>query len=75
MATIAAVYRNGVFEPTEPVTLAEGTRVAVAATESLEAKRAWFEANYPGVFGCMSDEDAGELRRLVERPCSSAFRC
>jgi predicted DNA-binding antitoxin AbrB/MazE fold protein len=31
MKTIHAVYQNGVFQPTEPVELPEGTPVVVAA--------------------------------------------
>jgi predicted DNA-binding antitoxin AbrB/MazE fold protein len=31
MATINAIYENGVFRPTEPVDLPEGTRVRIEA--------------------------------------------
>jgi predicted DNA-binding antitoxin AbrB/MazE fold protein len=34
MKTIHAVYHNGVFQPTEPVELPDGTPVVVAAGES-----------------------------------------
>ncbi|HEV3417769.1 MAG TPA: antitoxin family protein [Pirellulales bacterium] len=33
MKTIHAIYQNGVFRPTEPVALPEGTAVVVAASD------------------------------------------
>ena len=39
MATISAVYENGVFKPLDPVSLPEGTRVSVGP-ESLTTEQA-----------------------------------
>lgn len=37
MATIAAVYENGIFRPTQPVDLPEGTPVEVQPTPTASA--------------------------------------
>jgi len=40
LATITAIYENGVFRPTEPVQLPEGTRVQVQAPDTAVDVRA-----------------------------------
>ena len=44
MTSIAAVYRHGVFEPSEPVNFADGQRVQLNIEPANDQKgRAWLE--------------------------------
>lgn len=59
MATIPAIYENGVFRPTESVHLPEGTRVQVLAPDEVLNVRALVP---PG-----TDEDTIRIYEILAR--------
>jgi predicted DNA-binding antitoxin AbrB/MazE fold protein len=59
MATITAIYENGVFRPTEPVDLPEGTTVQVLAPDGMLNVRALVP---PG-----TDEDSIRVYEILAR--------
>jgi predicted DNA-binding antitoxin AbrB/MazE fold protein len=63
MSTIQAVFRNGVFEPKEPVDLHEGCEVAIPlqAEESGLERAIIVEGKGPG------DEIAEQVREALEK--------
>ena len=68
---IAAIYENGVFRPETPVELPPGTPVVVnvvSISEELSDDEivARMKARFPEITGCMSDEQAQELRAIIE---------
>jgi predicted DNA-binding antitoxin AbrB/MazE fold protein len=64
--TLEAVYENGVFRPIErPNGIAEHRQVTLTVT--LEDK----PASFADVSGCMSADDAAEMRAIVEREFES----
>jgi predicted DNA-binding antitoxin AbrB/MazE fold protein len=59
--TIEAVYENGVFRPTQPVTgLAEHARVRVTVLPPANS------VPWADCVGIMPDEDAREISRIIE---------
>jgi len=64
--TLEAVYENGVFRPTEePEGIAEHRQVTLTVT--LEDK----PESFADVSGCMSADDAADMRAIVEREFES----
>ena len=59
---IEAIYENGVLRPTEPL---EGIREHERVTLSVSAPRAT-KPSILDCFGIMPDEDAEEMRRIIE---------
>jgi predicted DNA-binding antitoxin AbrB/MazE fold protein len=60
--TVEAIFEDGVFRPmNEPKGIAEHTRVRLVVETSSE-----HVGRLPDCFGIMSDEDADEIRRIVE---------
>jgi hypothetical protein len=59
--TLEAVYENGVFRPIErPEGIAEHRQVTLTVTVNDKP------ASFAGVAGCMSADDAAEMRAIVE---------
>jgi predicted DNA-binding antitoxin AbrB/MazE fold protein len=59
--TIEAIYENGVFRPTQPVTgLPEHARVRVTVLSPQNT------APWADCVGIMPDEDAREIRRIID---------
>lgn len=68
--TIPVIYEDGVFKPQVPVFLPSGTPattnvVSINDESSDEEILARMKARYPRITGCMSDEDAAELRAII----------
>ena len=69
MMTIPAVFENGVFKPNEPVDLPSGSKVHLIVPEPQDDPVAIMKARYPNSFGGLSDEDAEEMRKVIEEQC------
>lgn len=65
MKTIEATYENGVFRPTESVSMPAGTKVRVLV-ESDEELIARMKARYPNSFGIITPEEGDEMMRIID---------
>lgn len=61
MSVVTATYRDGVFQPLEPVDLPDGTTVRIEIAPETAGK-AWMQ-----YAGCISSEDAAEMRTAIEK--------
>ena len=66
MKTITAIYEDGVFKPTSPVSLKSGTEVDIVVPEGEEDAVAILKARFPGSFGGLPDKDAAEMMEAIE---------
>ena len=71
---IQAKFENGVFTPSEPVSLPDGTIVRVVLEDesaSLSRKLDILNERFPGTIGVLSDRDAIELQGIIDRDFST----
>jgi predicted DNA-binding antitoxin AbrB/MazE fold protein len=66
MRTIHAVYEDGVFRPTEPVSLAQGSEVDLVVHDAGSDPVAVLTARFPDSFGIMPAADADEMQRIID---------
>lgn len=67
MKTITAIYENGVFKPKESVSLPSGAEVRVIVED--RAPIEILKERFPLSFGALSDDEAEELKRIIEEGC------